>query len=55
MIATARNINRIRDLEEAGAAVMGLDVTSPAEKLKEIATNAISIYGRVDYLINNAG
>ncbi|CAE6385997.1 unnamed protein product [Rhizoctonia solani] len=55
VIATARNTESIRDLEEAGAAVMSVDVTWSPDKLKEIAANAIEIYGRVDYLINNAG
>ena len=55
VIATARDIGRIRDLEEAGATVISLDVTWSPEKLKEIAANAIKVYGGVDYLINNAG
>ncbi|GAB1521244.1 hypothetical protein RhiTH_004335 [Rhizoctonia solani] len=55
VIATARNIERIRDIEQAGAAVMTVDVTWSPEKLKEATENAIKIYGRVDYLINNAG
>ncbi|KAF8747345.1 short-chain dehydrogenases reductases (SDR) family, partial [Rhizoctonia solani] len=55
VIATARNIDRIRDIEQAGAAVMTVDVTWSPERLKEVATSAIGTYGRVDYLINNAG
>ncbi|CEL53512.1 putative oxidoreductase YusZ OS=Bacillus subtilis (strain 168) GN=yusZ PE=3 SV=2 [Rhizoctonia solani AG-1 IB] len=55
VIATARDAERIRDLEQAGAAVMSIDVTWSPEKLKEVAVNAIEVYGRVDYVINNAG
>ncbi|CAE6445506.1 unnamed protein product [Rhizoctonia solani] len=55
VIATARNSEKIRDLEQAGAAVMSVDITWSPDKLKEIAENAVAIYGRVDYLINNAG
>ncbi|KAH7338229.1 hypothetical protein B0J17DRAFT_572170 [Rhizoctonia solani] len=55
VIATARNIDRIRDLEEAGAVVLLLDVTWSPDELKDIAATAIGIYGRIDYLINNAG
>ncbi|KEP46858.1 putative oxidoreductase,short chain dehydrogenase, partial [Rhizoctonia solani 123E] len=55
VIATARNIERIHDLEEAGATVMSLDVTWSPDKLKEVATTAIGIHGKIDYLINNAG
>ncbi|CAE6459935.1 unnamed protein product, partial [Rhizoctonia solani] len=55
VIATARDVERIRDIEHAGGAVMSVDVTWSPEKLKEVATNAIEIYGSVDYVINNAG
>ncbi|GAB1528405.1 hypothetical protein RhiTH_011599 [Rhizoctonia solani] len=55
VIATAQNIDRIRDIEQAGAAVMTVDVTWSPDKLNEVAENAIKVYGRVDYLINNAG
>ncbi|EXJ86632.1 hypothetical protein A1O3_03585 [Capronia epimyces CBS 606.96] len=34
---------------------MSLDVTSPLDELKKIAEEAHGIYGRIDYLINNAG
>ncbi|QRW20804.1 short chain dehydrogenase [Rhizoctonia solani] len=44
VIATARNIERIRDIEQAGAAVMTVDVTWSPEKLKEATENAIKIY-----------
>jgi NADP-dependent 3-hydroxy acid dehydrogenase YdfG len=55
VIATARDVERIRDIEQAGAAVMSVDVTWSPEKLKEVAANAIEVYGSVDYVINNAG
>ncbi|KAF8668095.1 short-chain dehydrogenases reductases (SDR) family [Rhizoctonia solani] len=55
VIATARNIDQVRDIEQAGAAVMTVDVTWSPDKLNEVAQNAIKVYGRVDYLINNAG
>ncbi|KAK7030980.1 hypothetical protein VNI00_010207 [Paramarasmius palmivorus] len=35
-------------------AIIELDVTSPLETLVEIAKTAISIYGRVDVIVNNA-
>ncbi|QRW22991.1 short chain dehydrogenase [Rhizoctonia solani] len=34
---------------------MTVDVTWSPEKLKQVAANAIEVYGRIDYLINNAG
>ncbi|KAF6754059.1 short chain dehydrogenase [Ephemerocybe angulata] len=57
VIATARgrNISKLDDLKAAGAATMELDVTSPLDKLNEVAREAIAFYGRVDVLVNNAG
>ena len=60
MIATARSsadksvVERLAPLKEAGAAVLEIDVTSPAEVLKAKAKEAWSIYGQVDVLVNNA-
>lgn len=34
---------------------MELDVTSPLDKLNDVAREAIAFYGRVDVLVNNAG
>ncbi|KAL4891297.1 hypothetical protein BDV59DRAFT_203739 [Aspergillus ambiguus] len=60
VIATARPrnnesaVDRLAPLKTAGAAVMEIDVTAPAEVLKEKAKEAWSIYGQVDVLVNNA-
>lgn len=59
MIATARArdksaLERLAPLKEAGAAVLELDVTAPAEVLNAKAKEAWSIYGKVDVLVNNA-
>ncbi|KAK7030979.1 hypothetical protein VNI00_010205 [Paramarasmius palmivorus] len=43
------------ELAPKGASVLELDVTSPLETLAEVAKKAISIYGRVDVIVNNAG
>jgi NAD(P)-dependent dehydrogenase (short-subunit alcohol dehydrogenase family) len=32
-----------------------LDVTAPLDDLKKAAEEANELYGRIDYLINNAG
>jgi NADP-dependent 3-hydroxy acid dehydrogenase YdfG len=53
VIATARRLNSIHHLKKLGAHCLELDVTS--ESINETAQVAVSIYGRVDYLINNAG
>jgi len=55
VIATARNVSKIADLKELGAATLQLDVTAPLEELRKIADEAVGIYGQVDYLVNNAG
>lgn len=55
VIATARNPAKLSDLKDSGAATIALDVTKPLPELKKIAEDALNIYGRIDYLINNAG
>ncbi|KAJ5675662.1 short-chain oxidoreductase [Penicillium macrosclerotiorum] len=55
VIATARNIDWIAHFKEIGALTMQLDVTASQIELDQKAKEAISLYGRVDVLINNAG
>ncbi|KAJ3568861.1 hypothetical protein NP233_g5433 [Leucocoprinus birnbaumii] len=57
VIATtrARSLSQLDHLKARGAEVLELDVTAPVEKVNEIATKAIGIYGRIDVLVNNAG
>ncbi|KAF8142901.1 putative short-chain oxidoreductase [Mycena galopus ATCC 62051] len=55
VIATARRPETLASLSEKGAKTLKLDVTVSAEELKQFASNAISLFGRVDFLINNAG
>ncbi|KIX97109.1 uncharacterized protein Z520_07223 [Fonsecaea multimorphosa CBS 102226] len=55
VIASARNASKLEDLKNAGADTMSLDVTLPLEKLKSLADEAHGLYGRIDFLINNAG
>jgi hypothetical protein len=54
VIATGRNKNKILHLESAGASILDLDITSPQNTLNEIVAKAISIYGKIDVLLNNA-
>ena len=42
-------------LKSQGAQILELDVTSPLETLREVAREAVGIYGRIDVLVNNAG
>ncbi|KAK7038827.1 hypothetical protein VNI00_010457 [Paramarasmius palmivorus] len=55
VIATARTVSQISDLEAKGAAVLELDVGAPLDVLQSIAQNAIGIYGQVDVVVHNAG
>lgn len=55
VIATARNASKLESLKAAGADVLALDVTADMETLKEVATKAHSLYGKIDTLINNTG
>ena len=55
VIATARNVERIAHLEDLGAATLQLDVSTSQEELSSKAQEAISVYGKIDVLVNNAG
>lgn len=55
VIATARNASKLDDIKAAGASTMNFDVTAPLDDIKKAAEEAHKIYGRFDYLINNAG
>ncbi|HBA59989.1 MAG TPA: short-chain dehydrogenase/reductase [Elusimicrobia bacterium] len=52
--AGARRVERMKDLEAAGAKVLALDVTDEAS-LKNAYDTIIKAEGRLDVLINNAG
>jgi NADP-dependent 3-hydroxy acid dehydrogenase YdfG len=55
VIATSRNVDKIRHLEQPRVSLQQLDVTDSQESLDETISKAISIHGRVDVLVNNAG
>ena len=55
VIASARNPSKLATIKAAGAHTIAWDVTAPLEELKKAAAEAHNIYGRFDYLINNAG
>jgi NADP-dependent 3-hydroxy acid dehydrogenase YdfG len=54
VIATARPVEKIMSLQEAGAAILQLDVVSPQYAVDDIMAEAVKIYGHVDVLVNNA-
>ncbi|KAL1998476.1 hypothetical protein VTN02DRAFT_6098 [Thermoascus thermophilus] len=55
VIATARKMSSLEELEAAGAKVLAVDVTAGLDALKQIAATAHGFYGRIDILVNNAG
>lgn len=55
VIATARNIDKLHELQQAGADAIQLDVTESLAVLQNRAKQSQALYGRIDYLINNAG
>jgi len=55
VIATARNIDKIKHLEKPGQVdIRQLDVTDTQESLNDIVKKAIHIHGQIDVLVNNA-
>lgn len=54
VVATARNIESLRDLEDLGARVATLDVTK-IEDCEGATRFALEQFGRIDVLVNNAG
>lgn len=55
VIASARTISKLQDLKLAGADILTLDVTLSPGDIKKVADEAYNLYGRIDYIINNAG
>jgi len=55
VIATGRKLAALEGLKAEGAETLQLDVTASQEVLDETAKKAVSLYGRVDVVVNNAG
>lgn len=54
VIATARKLETLKGLEQAGAATLQLDITDSQQSIVDTIARAIHIYGRIDVLVNNA-
>lgn len=54
-IARGRSVDKLSELKDKGADIIELDVTASLDTLHEIAKKAMSIHGRLDVLVNNAG
>jgi NAD(P)-dependent dehydrogenase (short-subunit alcohol dehydrogenase family) len=55
VIATGRSAARLTELEEKGAKVLEVDVNAAVPKIEAFAKKVLSLYGRIDVLVNNAG
>ncbi|KAL6695664.1 hypothetical protein J3F84DRAFT_408668 [Trichoderma pleuroticola] len=59
VIGTVRNkqhsADAVRSIEQASGSVVELDMTEPRDSIIEKVQAAEKIYGRIDFLINNAG
>ncbi|GIC87463.1 uncharacterized protein Aud_003847 [Aspergillus udagawae] len=55
VVATARQVATLADLESKGALAYELDVTWPDEKLNGVVSDVLGKTGRIDVLVNNAG
>ena len=56
MIATVRTLSKLpATLKEAGAHPLVLNLDDSDESVQKAAADAITAYGHVDILINNAG
>lgn len=55
VVATSRNPAKMADLEEAGALVLALDVTSNDASIQAVFQRAIDTYGKITHCINAAG
>lgn len=57
VIATgrAKSLVHLDELKALGAETLELDVTASQDDINAVAQKAITIYGRVDVVVNNAG
>ncbi|KAI1872094.1 uncharacterized protein JN550_004297 [Neoarthrinium moseri] len=54
IIATARNRRKIEHLKDTGADALQLDITDTQGNIDAVIAKAVSLYGRIDVLVNNA-
>lgn len=55
VIATARNLEKIKHLKSTGAALLQLDVLASQDELDRKVEEALGIYGGIDVFVSNAG
>ncbi|KAK0263935.1 hypothetical protein LTS09_002286 [Friedmanniomyces endolithicus] len=54
VIATARNLDKLLRLVDAGVQVLQLDITNGQTSINATVGKALALHGRIDVLVNNA-
>jgi NADP-dependent 3-hydroxy acid dehydrogenase YdfG len=54
LVATARDVSKLKGLESENSLLLKLDVTKP-EDIQNAINQTINTFGRIDVLVNNAG
>jgi hypothetical protein len=54
VIATGRKLEKLKHLEKIGASILQLDITNSQQNIDAKIAEAVSIYGKIDVLVNNA-
>lgn len=55
VIATARSLSNIQDLQSDSCVTLRLDVDDGSEAIEASVKKALGIWGKVDVVVNNAG
>ncbi|TMW67851.1 hypothetical protein Poli38472_007527 [Pythium oligandrum] len=55
VIATARKVETLKDLQDLGCEALTLDVKADDAIVNDVVAKAHAFYGRIDILVNNAG
>lgn len=54
VIASGRTLEQLKHLEDTGADALQLNLTYSELTIRETIAEAVGIYGRIDFLVNNA-
>ena len=55
VIATARSVDSIMDLESEDCLILALDVADSLDNIKSVVDRAEKAFGPIDIVVNNAG
>lgn len=55
VVATARSIEKLKDLQSEDCFILELDITHPMDRIKAVVDQAEKTFGPIDVVVNNAG